>query len=104
MKALSWLGSYPNHPNQIRMKRITAFLSESTFDFALPTFDFHFPSEVTELLFIVENVNAFFDTLIIITLPCEFANHRAGSQLKISGNSELPPAFIAILAGNQLHV
>ena len=46
----------------------------------------------------------FFDTLIIITLPCEFANHRAGSQLKISGNSELPPAFIAILAGNQLHV
>ena len=32
------------------MKRITAFWSESTFDFALPTFDFHFPSEVTGLV------------------------------------------------------
>ena len=43
----------PNHPNliRIRLKRMIDFLTESTFDFALPTFDFHFPSEVTPLIF-----------------------------------------------------
>ena len=35
-------------------------------------------------LFKVENVNDFFYLLILTTLPCEFVNHRAGSQLKIS--------------------
>ena len=51
----------------------------------------------------------FFDSIIIIssssTLSCEFTDHRAGSVLKISANSKSPPpAFIALFAGNQLHV
>ena len=33
-------------------------------------------------LFIAENCNAFFYHLILITLPCEFRVHWAGSQLK----------------------
>ena len=28
----------------------------------------------------------FWDILLILTLPCEFANHRAGSQLKTKFN------------------
>ena len=35
-------------------------------------------------LFIGENDNVFLDILIHHTLSCEFANHRAGSQLKMS--------------------
>ena len=44
----------------------------------LNNFCFHVYAQ--KLLFMGENVNGFFD---LLTLPCEWTNHRAGSQLKI---------------------
>ena len=46
----------------------------------LNNFCFHVYAQKS--LFIAENCNAFFYTFIL-TLSCEFRNHRAGSQLKI---------------------
>ena len=46
----------------------------------LNNFCFHLYAQKS--LFIAENCNAFFD--ILITLPCEFGVHWAGSQLKMT--------------------
>ncbi len=47
----------------------------------LNNFCFHVYAQM--LLFIGENDNDFFD---VHTLPCDWTNHRAGSQLKIGSN------------------
>ena len=45
--------------------------------------NFCFHVQAQKSLFIAENCNGiFWDLLTLITLTCEFRNHRAGSQLK----------------------
>ena len=47
----------------------------------LNNFCFHVYAQKS--VFIGQNVNVFFYHLILLTLPCYFTVHRAGSQLKI---------------------
>ena len=61
------------------MSHVTCLMSNAYVDpwDMLNNFCFHLYAQM--LLFMGENVNAFF----YLTLPCDWTDHRAGSQLKI---------------------